>query len=548
MQTLIVDGHRYYWEPHSSMWLTGPYRTFPDADAFHVTTYLNQHHITPDDIRIGVKAGRKYRWTCCIACGKPLDVVSKELMTCGREDCLIAVEEILVGNPVTRLVSDFPVVSTVHLYLATKALQSDDALSVVDPFPLYFLKDGSDYWVKRGSLAVLSDLHHYHDIERLRSLLPTSLNDVSLSSMNKWCQPWMSSVIDDAKLRKTLGEELYRWIRFVLLSGQKHRLTTLALPSHLHNNEAIWLAMSPTPIEDETYQGDLHMLFHGSRIDRWYSILRNGLQTLSKTVMQTHGHVHGAGIYLTNQLKTAQHYAMKTVMDPVAVGVFSTKQPIINYAKSAGIYVVKSNDEVFLRGLVLIPSKHSALDKMEFDFNTYTKTWAEHWKQPSGSSSMTNVPTSAPKRLVKEWQSIQSQTHFPIQVTLVHDQLLHWHVLVPATSVESSLASQLTAAHLEGIELEVLFSPQYPHHPPFIRIVKPRFQPQTGHITSGGSICMDILCPQHWRPTLSIENLLLQIVVTISEGHGKIDPTHRGYSMSEAQEAFTRVAKSHGWM
>ena len=43
------------------------------------------------------------------------------------------------------------------------------------------------------------------------------------------------------------------------------------------------------------------------------------------------------------------------------------------------------------------------------------------------------------------------------------------------------------------IKFEMLFTINFPVSPPFLRVVYPRFQQYTGHITVGGSICTPIL-------------------------------------------------------
>jgi len=55
------------------------------------------------------------------------------------------------------------------------------------------------------------------------------------------------------------------------------------------------------------------------------------------------------------------------------------------------------------------------------------------------------------------------------------------------------------------IELEMTFPNEYPMKPPFVRVVRPRFKFLTGHITIGGSICMQVLTTSGWSPSNDIE-------------------------------------------
>ena len=67
------------------------------------------------------------------------------------------------------------------------------------------------------------------------------------------------------------------------------------------------------------------------------------------------------------------------------------------------------------------------------------------------------------------------------------------------------------------IELELKFPPQYPHSP-FVRVVRPRFQFHTGHVTVGGSICQQDLTSQGWSSTTTVEGLLHSLQQLMIEG------------------------------
>lgn len=84
--------------------------------------------------------------------------------------------------------------------------------------------------------------------------------------------------------------------------------------------------------------------------------------------------------------------------------------------------------------------------------------------------------------------------------------------------------------------------------PPFIRVLAPRFALRSGHVTIGGSICMDLLTMSGWSPVNSIESVLIQIRTEMVEGGGRLDMGNKNeYTVEEAKAAFTRVAQQHGW-
>lgn len=102
------------------------------------------------------------------------------------------------------------------------------------------------------------------------------------------------------------------------------------------------------------------------------------------------------------------------------------------------------------------------------------------------------------------------------------------------------------------VELEFVFPATYPFAPPFVRVISPVFGFHTGHVTVGGSICMELLTDSGWSPACSFESVIVQIVNAMIEGGGRLDKTtwnsRREYSEREAREAFDRVARAHGWI
>jgi len=102
---------------------------------------------------------------------------------------------------------------------------------------------------------------------------------------------------------------------------------------------------------------------------------------------------------------------------------------------------------------------------------------------------------------------------------------------------------------LPAVVMEVLFPDTYPMAPPFIRVIRPRFQMHSGHVTIGGSICMQLLTPSGWLPSVSLENVFVSIRSEMVEGNGRLDfSNNRDYTKEEAKEAFNRVASRYGWL
>ncbi|KAL4439959.1 hypothetical protein ABPG75_002960 [Micractinium tetrahymenae] len=167
-------------------------------------------------------------------------------------------------------------------------------------------------------------------------------------------------------------------------------------------------------------------------------------------------------------------------------------------------------------------------------------------------------------------------------VDLLGDQLNVWRVRVSAFDADVEAGARLNrdlaaleAAHgadAAHVVLEVSFPPDYPAEPFFLRVVRPRMEPYSGHVTAGGSICIQALTtgPDDgcWRPALCVENVLALVLFNMLNaesvevrtimGGGQAGPLRiamgpgvlQEYSEGEAKAAFDRTVANHrqnGW-
>ena len=146
-----------------------------------------------------------------------------------------------------------------------------------------------------------------------------------------------------------------------------------------------------------------------------------------------------------------------------------------------------------------------------------------------------------------------------LTVTLPNEfDIFTWRIaLSPILFGNTPLYSDLVAAANKRrvselpITLEVIFPGEYPSSPPFVRVLSPYFEFRTGHVTLGGSICMELLTRSAWIPTCSLESVLVSILIDMEAGEARLDARRMlsmgEYSISEARSAFQRAAYTHGW-
>ena len=123
----------------------------------------------------------------------------------------------------------------------------------------------------------------------------------------------------------------------------------------------------------------------------------------------------------------------------------------------------------------------------------------------------------------------------------------------------------------DHLKLEISFPDDYPTSPFFIRVVTPRCMMYTGHVTAGGSVCLEMLTnggtTNSWKPSFCVSGIMPQIKfnlihaervwVDTLKGGGQAGPLRidfasplREYSEKEARAAFTRTEQNHrvvGW-
>ena len=164
------------------------------------------------------------------------------------------------------------------------------------------------------------------------------------------------------------------------------------------------------------------------------------------------------------------------------------------------------------------------------------------------------------KRLMKDFKKMTSDESLnkDFEVSLKNDDtLFEWNVKMrfPEGS-DSKLQEKLndySRKHKSDncVNFEIIMPSDYPFSPPFVRVVTPRFAFHTGHITIGGSICMEFLTKSDengWSASMDMENTLVSIQTQILLGAPELDQAKQyPYSMQEAEEAFRRVAQQHGW-
>ena len=301
--------------------------------------------------------------------------------------------------------------------------------------------------------------------------------------------------------------------------------------------------------------------FHGTPAENIMPILATGLRNCSKNDdLRLNGAAYGDGIYLSDSAEFSLSYCRT---DCAGSGISGSMIAMLVYEvlddpkwlKSSNIYVVDDESALVLRYIVVISDYDYTKDSHVFTKLTSVMRdgalKSVETKKEKEKMAIMNKAYS--KRLMIEYKQLMQKSVIELgfSIKLAEEGNLRvWAVCIPSSSLDNpTLEAQMQKLKIPFLELEITFTEGYPIDPPFPRVIYPRFQSLTGHITVGGSICMEAISKSGWAPTTNMESLITQIKLVLAEGDARIDETRacQRYEMTEAKEAFQRAMATHGW-
>lgn len=486
----------------------------------------------------------------CIGCFEKIEFQSDIYVTCGKDECNYIYEELHVGNPVMDKIKDDENIVRFLLESALDAITCSRNYDIFEPFPKHFMKQPrikKNINIKRGELSKLKgqDIDDLKDFNRLINLV----KDFDIT--NFFTQA--DTCYDDQELAKMIGPDMYMLIRFIITSCKVEIVKDNDLLKFKDKNLYVYKIIHPIDKENafkELSNDKVSYLFHGSRWCNWYSILRNGLKNCSDTKLMTAGAAYGNGIYLSDNFQISAGYGCNILTrngdKNSTVGVFEIIGNKKEYEKSSGIYVV--DNERVLKQCYLIIFRHTLTNKIVAEINSLFDSHIH----TQNSKTKTGILSKGIKKLAIEYKIIKRQNPdvlgFRIETDISNIYL--WKVFIFGYDKSEPIGRDMIRYDIKEIEIEVKFPETYPFSPPFLRVIRPRFQHLTGHVTQAGAICMQILTEKYWDPACSMESLIITFKSEILEGEGRLDPQRYNvpYSESEARDSFVRVARGHGWI
>lgn len=473
----------------------------------------------------------------CTVCGKKLEYPSGIITHCLAEECAIKSDSNVIDDNLVITYAKRDIITLKFLMkVAYTVLHSTKANLIFFPFPQDYYR--SDKIVSREFSFDRTD--PMKDIDALKKDIDELVKDKEFKFYNI-----LLKAENDRQIVSYLGRKLYNFTRFVLKTNKtdlvsspfqyqvnfKHG-TTIVNKIESDNKVNLLSIKYSKEIENKFNVPNPEYLFHGSPLENWFSILRNGIRNCSGSKLMANGSAFGSGVYGADDISTPLHYA-----GGGCVGVLQIIGGKSQWKKSN--YVVQDDTVLLLRYILLINPGGNIKNLENYFHNVLPK---EKNTLLIRSTSKSNI------RLEKELKKISKHKILKkvCNVDLINSNMFRW--MVKMKFKESVLEKELEKVKQKYIELELVFPETYPMFPPKIQMISPRIISGEGFVNSGGTFCLENLSSNSWAPGAKqnqMHCLLLQIWSFLQEDKLKFEEGK--YTFAEGEEAFIKMRDALGW-
>lgn len=329
---------------------------------------------------------------------------------------------------------------------------------------------------------------------------------------------------------------LYILLKFILITPNAYfTLNNNCVIDNINTYDIDFYGESKKKFNDPKY------LFHGSKIENWYSIITNGLKNYSKTKLMLNGAAHGEGIYLSNDINMSINYTYSLVSNYNVIGVFEIETVDYElYKKTNNIFVVPDPSKLQLIKIIVLQLKN------KLNVNPMTEI-NEYYNKEIYIDKMNNLVLSSrisKKRLAREYQLIKDYDEY--ELILNPNNIYECKCKIFKNSFNKILQSQMTKLNIDNITLNIIFSTNYPIVPPFVHIEYPRFVLNNEFITSNGAICLELLTQNYWSSSIDLKMLILIIKLHLMDNNLIIKDSEK-YNYNDAIQEFKQLSNIYYW-
>jgi ubiquitin-protein ligase len=359
------------------------------------------------------------------------------------------------------------------------------------------------------------------------------------------------------------------------------------------SSHTLWRIQNNIEKETEFSQlpGETELMYHGTLPTSLYSILRNGLISMSGTNLQSNGAAFGSGIYVSNSFWFASTYSDRLNFEDLSskfkrdTNKYILVVKIKNKNKVSDMIYVQQSNEVLLIGIIQIKNSIFNMTNTEIFTNSAMFLYNSHsplivtpvrevttildtnlltmtLSQNEPSCCLELFSRNRIKNELDRLMNVETRPNGIKRVNFYNPNDKTTPLLVELfPECDTLLYHDLLKYNLTGIKLAIYIGfsvDSYPFTPPKVRVISPKFINHTGSVTQGGAICSDLLYTTGWSPANNLISILTSLLTLISndpgqlpgESRGRIDETKLGesYTWDEYNTSYDFISNIHGWV
>ncbi|BFY98854.1 hypothetical protein BsWGS_01894 [Bradybaena similaris] len=231
----------------------------------------------------------------CDSCHSTFSMMLKPVI-CSNPLCTFAYHTLGVMAGAADAIVSEPQVVQLLIYLTRAACESSRKEMIFSPYPT--IVDPNN----EKELAIHPETKDYNLLNEILGKMP------NVPEMLKYDETKLKIILQE---KHVLCEPLLRWI---ISSNRAHivKLPANKQLSFMGTNLQFLMRISP-PLQDREFRKNKEkygsvFAFHGSPIENWHCIIREGLVNASNTNKMINGHKYGRGIYISPHLGTSIYY------------------------------------------------------------------------------------------------------------------------------------------------------------------------------------------------------------------------------------------------
>ncbi len=438
--------------------------------------------------------------SACIYCGLSGAITVTHMYVCSdiicRKRYMIEPDNNAVTNTFARNAQEFQFLIKIS-FAAVNSTRKD---MIFNPFPWMFKYGDQQFTddilgipaLKNRNYELLSQCTQCILLDDLFNIISTVHTDIAL-------------IEQFVNINQKYGKLLYQFLKFIIETKKiETEYTELAIKKGI--NSLIYKQFKikhDTTIENNFTKtsDEFCYLFHGSAVENWHSIIRNGIFNASGTKLMTAGAAYGNGVYLSDNLVINSGYShgnldkaaenIKSMQrNDMIVAVFQVAGTKETYCKGTNIFVVPDSSKLLIRYLISVPvSTELSTLSVELE-QIYNRIHTSETKMVAKVNSRSRM------RIDRDLKQLNNLAGF---ISAIHVNESEYLISIKVCDFILCLC--------------IKFTSEYPFESPILWILSPIVDSK--YVLCSGAVSMVELLKKNWKPITSLNSIIEKIIFDV---------------------------------